>query len=51
MPAGAPPVVRQKIVNVIDPRMAIDAMSSSEGESVTLNHIRSNASAIKALLR
>lgn len=47
----AAPVVRQKIVNVIDPRMAVDAMSSSEGERVTINHIRANASAIKALLR
>lgn len=50
-PAAAPPQVNVRNVNVLDPRQAVDAMASPEGERVQINFIRRNARAIRDILR
>lgn len=45
-----PPVVNVKSVNVVDPRMALDALSTSEGNEVFVNRIEANAAQIRAVL-
>jgi len=39
-----------RVVNLLDPKNITDEMDSSAGERVVLNHIRSNAGAIKQIL-
>jgi hypothetical protein len=46
----AAPQVNQKIVNVMDPQAALDAMGTQAGFKVVLNHIASNPEAIKRAL-
>lgn len=44
------PQINQRIVNVIDPRLAIDALESAEGEQVVINVIRRNRNTIGKVL-
>lgn len=48
--SGGHTTLNQKIVNVIDPSMAIDAMNTEAGFKVVLNHIQSNPEAVKRAL-
>lgn len=47
---GEQPAMNPKIVNVMDPRAAVDAMSTEAGYKAVLNHILSNPEAIKRAL-
>lgn len=49
--AGGGGDVTLKNVNVTDPAASLDVMRSGAGERVTMNHIRTNAAAIKRMLR
>ncbi|MHB1273613.1 MAG: phage tail length tape measure family protein [Rhodanobacter sp.] len=44
------PAVSLRMVNVVDPRMVHDAMSSSDGEQVILNTISRNRSTVKQVI-
>jgi hypothetical protein len=48
--AAKPVLVQPKIVNIIDPKMALDAMSSRDGDGVIMNFIERNASQIQRVL-
>lgn len=48
--SAAPVQVNQKIVNVMDPQAAVDAMNTTAGQKVILNHIQSNPEAFKRAL-
>lgn len=49
--SGSPQVtVPVKVVNVRDPREALDAMNTSEGEQVVMNIMERNAPALRRLL-
>ena len=48
--AAAAPQVNVRVVNVTDPRQALDAMSSAEGERVILNMVQRNPRAFKSIL-
>lgn len=45
---AAPPQVNQRIINLIDPGMVGDFLSTPEGESVLVNTIRRNADSIRS---
>lgn len=47
--AGAAPQVNQKIVNVLDPAMVGDFLSTEEGEQILVNVMRRNATSIQSL--
>jgi hypothetical protein len=47
---GGAPMVNLRTVNVLDPNLVEDGMSSAAGERVVLNHITNNASKIKNTL-
>lgn len=52
-PDQAPPAAEQqpiRVVNVIDPRQALDALNTAQGERVILNTIERNPGAVRALL-
>ena len=52
---GAPTVqtgdVNLKMVNIVDKNMALDAIRSSEGETLILNTIRRNKTSIQTIVR
>lgn len=45
-----PILVQPKIINIVDPRMALDAMSGREGDGVIMNFIERNADQIKRVV-
>lgn len=47
---AGPPVVKLTNVNVLDPREALAALNTSEGDQVMLNFIERNSPAVKQLL-
>jgi len=47
VPSTAAPQMNVKVVNVLDPNLVVDAMSSTEGEEVIINTISRNPSVVR----
>ncbi|QHB80449.1 putative tail tape measure protein [Sphingomonas phage vB_StuS_MMDA13] len=48
--SGQPPVLNAKIINSLDPRIALDAVDTAEGEQLIVNIITRNSAAVKRVL-
>lgn len=48
--SGEPPVLNAKIINSLDPRIALDAVDTAEGEQLIVNIITRNSAAVKRVL-
>jgi hypothetical protein len=48
--SGQAPVLNAKIINSLDPRIALDAVDTAEGEQLIVNIITRNAPAVKRVL-
>ncbi|WLJ71047.1 tail length tape-measure protein [Sphingomonas phage Kimi] len=48
--SGEPPVVNLKSINVLDPRMMLDALETAEGDQVFVNRIEANAAQVRSVL-
>ena len=49
--AQASPTVNQRIINVLDPALVGDYLSTPEGEQLFVNTIRRNASSVKQAIQ
>jgi hypothetical protein len=48
--SGAAPQANVKILNSLDPRIALDAVDTAEGEQLIVNIITRNSAAVKRVL-